>query len=642
MERIEENFQDLSIGVLPYDYSPLGEYHFKIPGGTGRWVEASRYHVWRRSQVGNWNIVEENNNKVMEQSSFTPECLAILVTGENSWVNYDLEIELRPLSKQGITGIIFRYNTSSSYYSLYFEGDTVKLACNNLGVWKILGIRYLEVNCDEKYLFKVGVKDSKILCYIDGDLIFDINDNTFSKGKVGLIASSPCRYYKVLADIHLKEERSFASEDCPGLKIWKKIYFPSGKGAGRSIRFGDLNGDGRSEFILAQNIRRAMGDNFCLISYMVAYDLDGNILWEIGEPSDKNALVTNDLPFQIYDIDNDGNNEVICMRNFEIQILEGKTGKIKEKIPAPNSKPTRRHPGDFSEDIYYRISGDSIMFCNVSGNSSPRDILIKDRYHNVWIYNSKLELLWEASCNTGHYPCAYDIDEDGKDEIVIGYTLFDHNGSKLWEVPDLRDHADGIVVSPIGLDGEVKIVIAGGDDGIMIVDKNGNTIVRHNIGHAQTPSVAKFFPEMPDLQICTITYWKYPGTICLFDSKGSILSKFEIYPIGSPLLPVNWKGDGQEYILFSGDTVYGGLFDGRGNRVLEFPDDGHPILCCTALDLLGDPRDEIVLWDTEKMYIYTQDTQFSGNNIYSPIRNLPCNESNYKGIISFPNYSRGS
>lgn len=642
MERILENFQDLPIGVLPYDYSPLGEYHFIVPQGTGRWIEASKYHVWRRSQVGNWNIVEEDDTKVMEQSSFTPECLAILITGESSWRDYVLEVELRPLSKQGIAGIIFRYNTSNSYYSLYFEGNSIKLAYNDLGKWNILEVRDFEVDCDKKYLFRVEAKSSRILCYVNGNLIFDVTDKTFLGGKVGLIANSPCRYYKVLVDVHLKEEKSFVSEDSPGLKIWKKIYFPKGKGAGRSIRFGDLDGDGRLEFILAQNIRRAMGDNFCLISYMVAYDLDGNILWEIGIPSDKNALVTNDLPFQIYDIDSDGNNEVICMRNFEIQILEGKTGRIKTRVPSPKSKPTKRHPGDFSEDVYYRISGDSIMFCNVSGNPTPQDILIKDRYHNVWVYNNKLELLWEASCNTGHYPCAYDIDQDGKDEVLIGYTLFDHNGSKLWEISDLKDHADGIVISPIGLDQDVKIVIAGGDDGIMILNKNGNILVRHNIGHAQTPSVAKFFPELDDLQICTITFWKYPGTICLFDSKGNLLSRFEIYPIGSPLLPVNWKGDGQEYILFSGDTVYGGLFDGKGNKVLGFPDDGHPTLCCTALDLVGDPRDEIVLWDTEKMYIYTQDAPFNGDRIYAPIRNPLYNESNYKGIISFPSYSGGS
>lgn len=635
MKKIVETFSEFPIGEVPYDYSPIGEYHFIIPKGTGSWIEASKYHAWRRNQVANWNVVEEDSTKVMEQSSLTPECLAILITGDHSWQDYALDVELRPISTLGMSGVIFRYNTSNSFYALYFEGNSVKLAVNNLGRWKTLGIKHFNVDYDRRYHFRVELDGSKILCYIDGTLIFSVEDNTFYRGKVGLFANCPSRFYRVSVDI-FKEEKleEYASNNVPGLKIWRKIYFQNGKGAGRSIRFGDLNGDGRLEFILAQNIRRTMGDNFCTISYMCAYDLDGNILWEIGEPSSKNALVTNDLPFQIYDIDGDGNSEVVCVRNFKIQILDGKTGKIKEKFPAPRSKSTKRWTSDFSEDIFYRIAGDSIMFCNVSGREEPRDILIKDRYHNAWVFNNKFDLLWEVSCNTGHYPCAYDVDGDGKDEILIGYTLFDDDGSKLWELPDLRDHADGIVIADIDFDGNLEVVIAGGDDGIMITDINGNIIMKDNIGHAQTPSVAKFLPEIPGLQICTITFWKYPGAICIYDAKGNRLKTFEIYPIGSPLIPVNWKGDGQEYILFSGDVKYGGLFDGTGRRVLSFPDDGHPNLCCTALDLVGDARDEIVLWDTEKMYIYTQDEPFEGDKLYIPKRNPLYNESNYKGIIS--------
>ncbi|MCX7795746.1 MAG: hypothetical protein N2380_04425 [bacterium] len=634
-KRIVETFSELPIGEFPYDYSPIGEYHFMIPKGTGNWIEVSKYHAWRRNQVANWNVVEEDNVKVMEQSSFTPECLAILVTGDYSWQDYFLDVELRPVSNLGMSGIIFRYNTSNSFYAFYFEGNSVKLAVNNLGKWRTLGIKHFSVDYDKRYHLRVELNGTKIFCYIDDTLIFSVEDGTFSKGKVGLLANCPCRYYRVSIDI-LKEEKieEAIPSNIPNLKLWKKILFPNGKGAGRSIRFGDLNGDGRLEFILAQNIRRTMGDNFCTISYMIAYDLDGNILWELGEPSSKNALVTNDLPFQIYDIDEDGDNEVICIRNFEIQILEGRTGKIKEKYPAPKSKSTKRWANDFSEDIFYRIAGDSIMFCDVSGRNEPKDILIKDRYHNAWVYNNNFKLLWEVSCNTGHYPCAYDIDNDGKDEVIIGYTLFDDDGSKLWEISDLKDHADGIVIADIDFDSNLEVVIAGGDDGILITDVNGNILMKDNIGHAQTPSVAKFLPEIPGLQICTITFWKYPGTICLYDAKGNRLKTFEIYPIGSPLIPVNWKGDGQEYILFSGDIKYGGLFDGTGRKVLSFPDDGHPNLCCTALDLVGDPRDEIVLWDTEKMYIYTQDRPFDGNSLYIPKRNPHYNESNYKGIIS--------
>jgi len=37
-----------------------------------------------------------------------------------------------------------------------------------------------------------------------------------------------------------------------------------------------------------------------------------------------------------------------------------------------------------------------------------------------------------------------------------------------------------------------------------------------------------------------------------------------------------------------------------------FPDDGHPDLASAALDLTGDPRDEVLLWDQERVWIYAQ------------------------------------
>ena len=86
----------------------------------------------------------------------------------------------------------------------------------------------------------------------------------------------------------------------PQPRLWKVIKTP-GFGAGKSIRFGDLNGDGRKEILLAQNIRRVRGDNFSEISCLTAIDLDGNV-WQYGEPNPDNALF-NDLPFQIQHLD---------------------------------------------------------------------------------------------------------------------------------------------------------------------------------------------------------------------------------------------------------------------------------------------------------------------------------------------------
>jgi hypothetical protein len=104
---------------------------------------------------------------------------------------------------------------------------------------------------------------------------------------------------------------------------------------------------------------------------------------------------------------------------------------------------------------------------------------------------------------------------------------------------------------------------------------------------------------------------------------------------------VNWRGDGTELALLSGSAQYGGMLDGHGRRVVPFPDDGHPEMCAEALDLTGDARDEVVLWDMKRIWIYTQDRPFEGKRIYRPIRYPHYNVSNYRAEISLPRWMEG-
>ena len=62
-------------------------------------------------------------------------------------------------------------------------------------------------------------------------------------------------------------------------------------------------------------------------------------------------------------------------------------------------------------------------------------------------------------------------------------------------------------------------------------------------------------------------------------------------------------------------------------------------MAANALDLTGDQRDEIVLWDQNRVWIYTQDRSFEGERIYAPLRNPDYNESNYRTTVSLPNWA---
>jgi hypothetical protein len=68
--------------------------------------------------------------------------------------------------------------------------------------------------------------------------------------------------------------------------------------------------------------------------------------------------------------------------------------------------------------------------------------------------------------------------------------------------------------------------------------------------------------------------------------------------------------------------------------VVSFPDDGHPELCAEVLDLTGDNRDEIVLWDRKSLWIYTQDKGAAAQTRV-PEKYPTYNASNYRGEYNF-------
>jgi hypothetical protein len=362
--------------------------------------------------------------------------------------------------------------------------------------------------------------------------------------------------------------------------------------------------------------------------------LDGKVLWQVGKPDPRNELLTYDLPFQIHDIDGDGRSEVVLIKDFKLQVLDGRSGRPVHSVPVPRQPPAKRQ-------IYDRLNGDSIAFANLSGDKGRREILIKDRYRRFWVYNNKLELLWQGQGQLGHYPYPYDIDDDGRDEIAIGYSLWDDNGKQLWSHDtDLHDHADGIMMGNLSPEPKAapRMYAAGSDEGVIIFDIGGKILKHVRLGHGQNPSVGKYRMDVRGLQYATVNFWRNPGIVTIFDWEGNILAQDEPIHSGSVMLPVNWRGDGQEFILLSGNAREGGMIDGHIRRVVMFPDDGHPDLTTYVADLTGDARDEVVVLDPKEVWIYTQDRPFTGKRIYAPHRNPDYNESNYRTVVSLPRW----
>ncbi len=415
--------------------------------------------------------------------------------------------------------------------------------------------------------------------------------------------------------------------------LWKKIS-TQGFGVGRNLRFGDLDGDGQLDVLVGQVVHHGPSDSNSELSCLTAITFDGKKLWQTGQPDSWKNHLTNDVAFQIHDLDGDGKNEVIYCMNNEIVVAEGATGKVKYKAPTP------RLPADASIGGNAPILGDCLYFADFRGTGHDRDIVIKDRYHYYWALDDKLNVLWQGQRNTGHYPFAYDVDGDGKDELAIGYSLLGPDGKAIFSLDkDLRDHADGVAIVQYKPGGPLTMLNAASDEGMFFADMQGNVLKHHYLGHVQNPTVANFRDDLPGLESVSINFWGNQGIIHFYDAEGRIYHDFEPVQHGSMMLPVNWTGKSEEFFVLSPNVEQGGLFDGWGRRVVAFPDDGHPDLCNAVLDLTGDGREEIVVWDAQEIWVYTQDDSPKKGRLYQPKKNPLYNYSNYQTTVSLPGWS---
>jgi hypothetical protein len=632
----------------------IQEYHYVAHRGVplGPWANAICH-------LDAWVAGDEAGKPYLEQQLVSTEnqfANPVFLTGDPEWGDYGVEAKVRPLSLDGLAGVVFRYHTNLHYYVFALaDGNKALLRVHEpieddfrVPKWREVGAATFRYETKRYYTLRVENDGPRIRAFIDGRAVLQASDTELLKGKAGITASMPSRFqdFAVTAskeNVSAIEGRIRARDEelehlragNPRPRLWKKFDTP-GFGAGRNARFGDLDGDGVPDMLIAQTIPRVRGDAFDQISCLTAVNFDGKVLWQSGRPDPRNALLTNDTPFQIHDIDGDGRNEVIVARDFQLQILDGRTGAVRRSVWMP------KMPAEDKQRPYEMENGDSIAFVNVLGDKRRHEILVKDRYNHFWIYNSSLELLWSGDGQTGHYPYPVADAASGRDLLLIGYALWDHTGHRIWSRDrELRDHADGIVMENLSgnPEAEPRVYAAGSDEGVVVFDRRGTVLKHLRIGHAQSPAVGKFRADVRGLQYATVNFWKNPGIVTLFDSDGDMLAQEEPIHSGSVMLPVNWRGDGQEFILLSGNSQEGGMIDGQLRRVVMFPEDGHPDLTANVLNVTGDARDEIILWDQNRVWIYTQDRPFTGKRIYAPIRNPDYNESNYRVNVSLPNWT---
>lgn len=655
-----ERFEGFQTGPFPFDpkHSAIGEYHYyPAAGEKGRWHDPVVWYGWLGPS---WIVTEEAGAHLMEQTRAQMAITAhwpTLTTGSVRWQDYVARTRLRLLSTAGFVGLAVRYRHARSYYCAGFEDGQLRIYRREQETLVLLAACDFACDCDRFYTLAVQCEGARLSLSVDGVPVLQAVDESAGSGKIALLARMPAQFAEVCVGMSESELGDWQAREAeentllaarraeyPQPRLWRRIDLQD-FGTGRQIRFGHLTGGEAMHIVLAQHQKRGYKDAYAHISCLTAIDLEGRMLWQLGAPSrdPDQAIVSCDLPFQLYDIDGDGADEVIVARDFKLMILDGATGAVRRSIPTPlsDAPDASLHSLPHGKYAFDRVNVDAIRICNFRGTGRPADILIKDRYSRLWAFDDQLNLLWHFHEGiTGHFPYTADLNGDGREEMFVGYHLVDADGKLIWTLPVPTDHTDEILIGRWNPAlAEPEIALASGDEGFIIAGLDGQIRHKHMLGHAQRISVGNYRPDLPGLELSVTTFWGYQGIVYLFDCQGALLDAFEPTANGNLITPVSWRGDGEDLRLLSGSTEHGGLVDAYGRRVVVFPDDGHPELCAEVIDLTGDARDEIVLWDTNSLWIYTQDRPAEGV-VHCPSKTPHYNASNYRGEYHYPRQAR--
>lgn len=220
---------------------------------------------------------------------------------------------------------------------------------------------------------------------------------------------------------------------------------------------------------------------------LTCVDGAGTVLWQRGEPYPRAMPYTShgaDSTVLMDDIDADGDLEIVWVRGQELLILAAESGAVKAGTSLPADNLT------------------NLSTAQLGPPTAGKHIIVKvnDRSYEPWDYaNPTMVFAPDLSVyrdpfavrGAGHNVVAMDVNGDGRDELLIGYSLLDANCDEIWRL-DLgedfdyvHDHADEIAVSRAAEDGQYRIRYAGSED-LFIGDLNGNLLWKTHAGHSQT------------------------------------------------------------------------------------------------------------------------------------------------------------
>lgn len=380
-------------------------------------------------------------------------------------------------------------------------------------------------------------------------------------------------------------------------------FVPRARPGDFSPVFGDLDGDGLLDCVLRfKNGHDETAPDPGLPVEIEAYAHGGRFLWRqalVNHPQSYGNA--SNVPVVVFDIDGDGRSEVLCRMahagSVVLAALDGRTGEVLRSTPWPPLLT------DFA-----RSSSRILMGIAYLDGKSPAIVTQTGLYENevITAYDGALRQLWEfrstgATSGSGsHRVDAADVDGDGRDEVLIGSTCLNSDGTLRWSI--YRQHADHVLVRDFLPERPGREIFYGIETNVhagvyLVAAESGKILWKHNREadpswqHVHSAWAADILPDRPGIEIYASRN-RASGHL-LLDRAGEVL----VEPFaGNEFLPLEWDAAaGRELVHRSRHQVV--RFDGRAFVPVAEPLAGSGIAGHVTMvaDLLGDFRDEIVV-----------------------------------------------
>ena len=240
----------------------------------------------------------------------------------------------------------------------------------------------------------------------------------------------------------------------------------------QKVGIGDLDGDGAYEYVIKQPnfntdpYQRPGYWKKSTTTYKIeAYRMDGTMMWryDMGWSIEAGIWYS---PWIVYDVDGDGKAEVYCKAGEGdprdekglvqtgpeyLVKLDGQTGKVVAKMPwlsRDGFSQYNYYCRNFLTVAYLDGKKPSLVMQRGTYNLIKMQTLDKD-FNRIWYWESPQEKE-KYGGQSGHGLISADVDEDGKDELVIGAAVLDDNGKGLWTLE--MGHPDVFYVADIAPD----------------------------------------------------------------------------------------------------------------------------------------------------------------------------------------------